>query len=363
MRFWFVHSGDVSLHDQIVTQVSLGILSGDLAPGDRLPSIRVLARRFGIHPNTVSAGYRQLDRESWVEFRRGSGVYVRDRVRRELSGDRPALHLDALIAGLIPAARAAGITAAQLHARVLSHLDAHLATSLLTGLLLVESDIELRRIVLTELNASLKLPAELTIAATELPRPGDANGIAAMNARLPGSLVLVLPSKAEALRAILPADASMLILQVQSISRLLAPWLPAPGATLVGVASRWVPLLSFAKTMLIAAGFDADSLLLRDASQPDWISGLDQARTVICDSHTALLLPAEMPKIRFTLLAESSIAQLQEMIRGSLSSQSGCDTLKTVIAAPPAIPLAIETQLHETTRWHRPSAASSPAAP
>ncbi len=34
MRFWFVHSGDVSLHDQIVTQVSLGILSGDLSAGE-----------------------------------------------------------------------------------------------------------------------------------------------------------------------------------------------------------------------------------------------------------------------------------------------------------------------------------------
>jgi GntR family transcriptional regulator len=367
MRFWFVHSGDVSLHDQIVTQVSLGILSGDLAPGDRLPSIRILAQRFGIHPNTVSAGYRQLERESWVEFRRGSGVYVRDRAPREIAGIRPALHLDKLIANLIQAARAADITPAQLRARVLGQLDAAPPARLL----LIDSDLELRRIVLTELNESIKLPAGFTIGTTDLPRAGDARAIAAMTAQLPGSLVLVLPSKAEALRAVLPPDVAMLILQVRSIPQLLAPWLPAPSATLVGVASRWAPFLAFAKIMLVAAGFEPDTLLLRDASQPGWTSGLNQARTVICDCHAATLLPPSIPRIKFNLLAESSIAELQKIVRTSLaakpSAKSGtkpdCDTSDSVTTPPPPPPAAIETQVHETTPWYRPAPASSPAHP
>ncbi|MGH9731363.1 MAG: GntR family transcriptional regulator [Candidatus Acidiferrales bacterium] len=74
MQLWFARETEVSLREQIVTQVALGILCGELAPGQRLPSIRELARRFRLHPNTVSAGYRQLDRERWVEFRRGSAV-------------------------------------------------------------------------------------------------------------------------------------------------------------------------------------------------------------------------------------------------------------------------------------------------
>ncbi|HEX7159397.1 MAG TPA: GntR family transcriptional regulator, partial [Edaphobacter sp.] len=77
MRFWFVHPGEVSLRDQIVTQVVLGVASGELAPGERLPSTRELARRFHLHPNTVSAAYRQLEREGKLELRRGSGVFVK----------------------------------------------------------------------------------------------------------------------------------------------------------------------------------------------------------------------------------------------------------------------------------------------
>ena len=78
MQLWFSHASEVSIREQLVTQIVLGILSDDLAPGQRLPSTRELARRFRIHANTVSAGYRQLERDRWVEMRHGSGVYVRD---------------------------------------------------------------------------------------------------------------------------------------------------------------------------------------------------------------------------------------------------------------------------------------------
>ena len=77
MRLWFAHSSEVPIYRQLVTQVVLAILCGDLKPGDRLPSTRELARRFALHPNTVSAGYRQLEKEGWTERRRGSGITVR----------------------------------------------------------------------------------------------------------------------------------------------------------------------------------------------------------------------------------------------------------------------------------------------
>src|ERR1700683_4995221 len=79
MQLWFARGSEVTIREQLVTQVVLAILSDDLVPGQRLPSTRELARRFRLHPNTVSAGYRQLEKERWVEFRHGSGVYVQER--------------------------------------------------------------------------------------------------------------------------------------------------------------------------------------------------------------------------------------------------------------------------------------------
>ncbi len=77
MKFWLSKSSEVPLREQLVSQVILGIASRDLEPGQRLPSTRELARRFHIHANTVSAVYRELAERGWVDFRKGSGVYVK----------------------------------------------------------------------------------------------------------------------------------------------------------------------------------------------------------------------------------------------------------------------------------------------
>ena len=121
MQFWFARGSEVSIREQLVTQVVLGILSDDLTPGQRLPSTRDLARRFRLHPNTVSAGYRQLERGRWVEFRRGSGVYV-----RAYKPDLPqtsAVALDQMIAQLFRSARALGLLLPELRGRLRQWLE------------------------------------------------------------------------------------------------------------------------------------------------------------------------------------------------------------------------------------------------
>jgi hypothetical protein len=55
-----VPGADVTIREQLVTQIILAIVSGDMVPGQRLPGTRQLAQRFRVHPKTVSAGYRQL---------------------------------------------------------------------------------------------------------------------------------------------------------------------------------------------------------------------------------------------------------------------------------------------------------------
>jgi DNA-binding transcriptional regulator YhcF (GntR family) len=260
MRFWFLHSNEVTIRQQIVTQIWLGILSGELAPGERLPSVRELARRFHLHANTVSAGYRQLEHDHWVQVRRGSGVYVRDTPPIAQPQSQPVLYIDHLIATLLQAARSANIPHAELRSRLLAAIDA--APPL--RFLLVEPDPALQQIVLAEVVPALQLP----VAATTL---------ALLTAKnLDQTLVLVLPSKANAVREALPPATALHVLRIRSIPAALAAWLPAPLHTLVGVASHWPQFLDFARTMLVAAGFHPDALLLRDANQVNWRNGLNR---------------------------------------------------------------------------------------
>jgi DNA-binding transcriptional regulator YhcF (GntR family) len=78
IRIWLSRGVSIPLREQLTAQLILGVLSGRLAPGERLPSVRDLARRLKLHANTISAAYRDLARRGWVSRRRGSGVFVRE---------------------------------------------------------------------------------------------------------------------------------------------------------------------------------------------------------------------------------------------------------------------------------------------
>lgn len=292
MKFWFARDSDVPIREQFVKQVVLGILSGDLKPGDRLPSLGDLSRRFKLHQNTISAAYRQLESEGWLELRRGSGVYVR---ARESVRTSPADKLDQQIADLFSTARRQGIPINAVRLR----LHQWLAKQAPDRFLVLEPDEHLREIVMAEIRQATSLPVE-------------GCDFASCKARI--SLAPVIPvvllSKAERAKALLP-DADFLVLQIRSIPSSLAGWLPAKTDLLIGVASHWPEFLASARTMLIAAGFAADGLVLRDAREKRWQRGLTQTAAVVCDTVTAKLLPDGIRTICFPLLAESTLDEIR----------------------------------------------------
>lgn len=61
---------------QIVDAVRMQIATGELQPGDQLPSVRGLAQQLTINPNTVAKAYAELATEGWVDSRQGLGLYV-----------------------------------------------------------------------------------------------------------------------------------------------------------------------------------------------------------------------------------------------------------------------------------------------
>lgn len=294
MQLWFARRSGISFREQLVTQVILGILSGDLAPGQRLPSTRELARRFHLHPNTVSGGYRQLQRERWVEFRHGSGVYVQE--TKPDSSHSPAFALDQLISDLFRSARSLSVPLATLHSRLHHWLDLQPPDHFL----LIEADEDLRRIAAAEIQRAVNLRVEnCSIEDSQIARA------------LEGAVPLALPSHATTVRQALPEGTELLELQVRSVSNSLAEWLPAPSSALVGVASRWTGFLKLGRTILAAAGFHSDSLVFRDARKAGWKRGLKETAAVICDCVTAEELPSNLRTVIFPLLSEAGLAHLR----------------------------------------------------
>ena len=166
----FLKTVKFPIREQLVTQIVLGIVSNDLKIAERLPSTRELARRYDIHANTVSAAYRELARRGWVEFRKGSGVYVRARNDETLES---GLALDHLIARFFRNLREEGYSLAEIQ----TGIQRSLSMQRPDHFLLLEPDPDLREILVAEISTATKVrvkgvgPDEMsTVASRELCR-------------------------------------------------------------------------------------------------------------------------------------------------------------------------------------------------
>ncbi|MFM8878264.1 MAG: GntR family transcriptional regulator [Verrucomicrobiota bacterium] len=91
----------VPVYLQIVQQVKAAAASGLIRPGDPLPSVRSLAEDLRINRNTVARAYAELESESVIETRQGSGCFLKDGgaspLRKSVRSGLLAEALDAVI--------------------------------------------------------------------------------------------------------------------------------------------------------------------------------------------------------------------------------------------------------------------------
>jgi DNA-binding transcriptional regulator YhcF (GntR family) len=298
MRLWLRKSSEVPLREQLVTQIILGILSNDLKSGQRLPSTRELARRYKVHANTVSAAYRELRERGWVEFRKGSGVYVRVReARPSLDG---SLALDQLIAFFLNTARDKGHSLREIQER----LKHWLAMAPPDHFLLIEPDPELRRIVIAEIKRA-------TGANVIGVGPDECTNVEALT----GAAPVAMYSQAALARAALPAEVDLLVLRSRSVSESLQRESAPPADAMIAIVSCWPEFLRRARAILVAAGIDPVALNLRDARTRGWQRGLKSAAFVITDSVIADELKVDCARRIFTVLSDSSMNELQQLAR------------------------------------------------
>ena len=83
MRFHIQQESDIPASTQLYNQICFAIAARHYPPGHRLPSTRQLAMQTGLHRNTISKVYRQLENDGVVEAIAGSGIYVRDQQKQK----------------------------------------------------------------------------------------------------------------------------------------------------------------------------------------------------------------------------------------------------------------------------------------
>lgn len=70
--------GPEPLYRQLVLAIKREIRAGLYQPGDQLPTVRAVAARLLLNPNTVARAYQELEKDGSIETTVGRGSFVRD---------------------------------------------------------------------------------------------------------------------------------------------------------------------------------------------------------------------------------------------------------------------------------------------
>lgn len=95
-------NSSVPIYLQLMNDLKLQIVSGQLQPGEKLASVRDLAMHYEVNPNTMQKALSELERENLLFSQRTSGRFVTieaDRIQ-SLRQDMATEHLDALVKAL-----------------------------------------------------------------------------------------------------------------------------------------------------------------------------------------------------------------------------------------------------------------------
>jgi DNA-binding transcriptional regulator YhcF (GntR family) len=291
--------GGVPVRDQIVTQLEMKILEGSLAQGQRLPSVRALARRLKVHHNTVSAAYQDLEAAGHVELQRGSGVFVR---RAGIATLAEARGLDEMIRLALHNAFRKGFAGPEIRAAV----ERWLAASPPDRVLVVDPSLEMAELLAHEIRSVLA--ATVTPCALE--------DLAREPARAAGAMTVVLPYHLEAVRRAAPGAAvEVVTLEVGAADREAIQALPA--GSIVLVVSHAPTVLPFASVFLRSLRGDEMLAETRLLSAPrEWKRLVKAADLVIADALSVDAVrkaaPRHLREVR--VVPQSALARLREAV-------------------------------------------------
>jgi len=305
LDFVLKRKGGVPLHDQLLAQLELRILTGVITPGQRLPSVRALARRLGLHANTVSSAYRDLETAGHVELRRGAGVYVRSGAPASLED---AHGLDELIRLALRAAFRKGHSGDEIRAAV----ERWLRAAPPERVVVVDPRRETLDLVTHEIRAAIAVP----VAGCTLEELEREPGLAA------GGLLVALPYHAAKVAKAAPGVPVETIRIGGSDEDQKAVLALAAGATVLLVSGSPI-LLQIARGLI--SGLRGDELLIEArlvTRRAEWRRLLPVADLVLADVLAARVLREARPRRlrELRLVGERDLARLRKTLGQAASA-------------------------------------------
>ncbi len=100
--------GHIPIYSQLVGRIKDLVASGELKPGDQLPTVRKLAAELRVNFNTIARAYRILDEEGVLSTQQGRGTYVLEPMPPERASRLRSATLEGMAKSFLEYAHQAG---------------------------------------------------------------------------------------------------------------------------------------------------------------------------------------------------------------------------------------------------------------
>lgn len=306
MRISVNRGSHVPIREQLTAQLVFLIGTGQLKPGDPLPSVRELAQRLHVHRNTVSHAYADSSLSALLE--RVSGTRLKVRANYNVT-DSARPELGTVINGAILVARQHGYTLQQLRQRVQERL--------LLGppdhLLLVEREPGMGVVLRVELQQRFTCAID-TCTTHEL----EANRERAL-----GAVVVSPPGLLPEVEPLLPAESPAIRIVYSSADKHVERIRQLAHPSLIAIASVSEYFIETARAVLAPAIGSRhameECLMARDDRDAPCVADL-----IICDTVTyGLLLPMhdKSKLVRYPFLSPACLDAIEMMLAASAPAQ------------------------------------------
>ncbi|MDB9512199.1 GntR family transcriptional regulator, partial [Kamptonema animale CS-326] len=295
VQFQIQADSEIPASNQLFNQIRFAIASRQFPPGHRLPSTRQLAMQTGLHRNTISKVYRQLEETGLVEAQAGSGIYVRAQGNEGGSTRKSPIleqypEADKIVQHSLDQLLGQGCTLSQARELFLGEIDWRLRCSARVLVTAPTQDIGIGELMTQELEQALRIPVQL-VPMEQLAQVID---------QVPSGTVVTsryFIGEAEAIAAprsvrVIPVDIYDYAKEIQLVNSL-------PKDTYFGIVSLSSGLLRAVEVIIHSLRGQDLLVMTAQLSDPYKINAIVRsARTIACDQASIATVKAAVNAAR-----------------------------------------------------------------
>lgn len=301
LNFQIQSDSDIPASRQLFDQIQFAIASGQYLPSDRLPSTRQLAMITGLHRNTISKVYQNLEEAGLVESVAGSGIYVKAQERKvSVESDSPLISQSKIIEESINRLLESNCSLSQIKELFLEEIDWRLSCQAQVVVTVPQNDLSAGEIMQQELAKSLGINVGL------VPLENIAQLLADTNF---GTLITNRYFIREVLDLVPPSSFRVLPIDIYDYSKELKMINSLPSQACLGIVSPSQGILNIAASIVHSQR--GEDLLVLTASSSD----RKRMMAVVRTAHTIIAGPSSYDALQQAIVqSRADLIRIPEVI-------------------------------------------------